>query len=119
MKENGVRSQDVGAEKTRCRVLSIRKQMERCKTREDRASQKRSCGTTSLPGRIILTLAGLAYRLGTSFPCWQNGFDSRIPLFILIVSRREALEWKRVAAPFVLRKNHSINSMSRLNTRIE
>ena len=25
--------------------------------------------------------AGLAYRLGTSFPSWLDGFDSRIPLF--------------------------------------
>ena len=26
------------------------------------------------------TIAGLAYRLGTSFPSWLDGFDSRIPL---------------------------------------
>lgn len=28
------------------------------------------------------TLAGLAYWLGTTFPTSQNGFDSRIPLFM-------------------------------------
>src|SRR5207302_3977121 len=53
--------------------------------------QHRGVDTPRSPGETLATAAGallefsasagLAYRLGTSFPSWLDGFDSRIPLF--------------------------------------